>query len=141
MYSPCPLRNLPVQLPDPSVSEFHPNELKQALLQTIATINELIQESGFEGDPSLLNFAVTDGRSIVCTRYTNTTRHEAASLYWSSGSQFSGKGKDYRMYKEGKREDIVIISSGALMFIIKLSELLPQFLAVPGNHFLCKQYG
>ena len=37
---------------------------------------------------SLLNFAVTDGSSVVVTRYNNITPENAASLYFSSGTNF-----------------------------------------------------
>ncbi|KAI9152693.1 glutamine amidotransferase subunit [Blastocladiella emersonii ATCC 22665] len=104
-------------LRDPARARFSPYELKDALLKTIATINELSVAAGVASTPSLLNFAVTDGQSILCTRYTNTSAREAASLYWSSGSEFTTDADgDYHMRKAGKREDIVVISSEPLTF-------------------------
>ncbi|KAI9631187.1 hypothetical protein KEM48_013250 [Puccinia striiformis f. sp. tritici PST-130] len=35
-----------------------------------------------------LNFAVTDGQSVVATRYVNSSTDEAASLYFSTGTSF-----------------------------------------------------
>ena len=35
---------------------------------------------------SLLNFAVSDGHSVICSRYVNSRTEEAASLYFSSGT-------------------------------------------------------
>ncbi|KAI9219300.1 nucleophile aminohydrolase [Blastocladiella britannica] len=104
-------------LSDPSKSEFCHYELKDALMRTIAIINELLAAAGVVDSPSLLNFAVTDGQSILCTRYTNTTKREAASLYWSSGSKFTTDADgQYHMVREGKREEIVVVSSEPLTF-------------------------
>lgn len=78
------------------------------MLSTIATLNDLRRQVGLstsdgegEGEPSLINFAVSDGRSVVATRYVTSRRHEAASLYFATGTSFeTGKGEqagEYRM--------------------------------------------
>ncbi|ORZ33798.1 glutamine amidotransferase [Catenaria anguillulae PL171] len=107
-------------LKDPNASTFDPYELKSALLATIATINTLLTSAGVHppSSPSLLNFAVTDGHTILCTRYTNCTTREAASLYWSSGSKFttSPSGESTMEKRSGKREQIVVIASEPLTF-------------------------
>ncbi|KNE68670.1 hypothetical protein AMAG_12839 [Allomyces macrogynus ATCC 38327] len=104
------------QLDDPLRTQFVPDELKGALLKTVTILNQLATSAGID-TPSLLNFAVTDGRSIVCTRYTNCSDREAASLYWSSGSKFTcDENNEYQMHKAAKKEDIVIISSEPLTF-------------------------
>ena len=62
---------------------------------------------------SLLNFAVTDGSSVVVTRYNNITPENAASLYFSSGTNFECQEPGlYQMVKTDKCEQTVIISSG-----------------------------
>lgn len=65
----------------------------------------------------MLNFAVTDGCSVVCSRYISSRTLEAASLYYSSGTRFgSFQPGHYKMVKADKREDIVLIASEPLTF-------------------------
>lgn len=62
-----------------SLDEFSYTELKDAMLLTIQDINRWSKEAGVE-EPSLLNFCITDGKSVVCTRYVSSKTDEAASL-------------------------------------------------------------
>ncbi|KAL8803773.1 MAG: hypothetical protein Q9182_002983 [Xanthomendoza sp. 2 TL-2023] len=107
---------------------FGHSVLRKALLATIKRINMLIAEipdkEHKERDEgldcrSLLNFAVTDGHSVVCTRYVSSMTDEAASLYWSSGTSWqedrSMKGR-YRMERRDKGADIVLVASEPLTF-------------------------
>lgn len=48
-------------------SVFGPRIMQKAMLKTISKINEWTKEVGAE-EPSLLNFCVTDGESVVVTR-------------------------------------------------------------------------
>ncbi|KAK6856127.1 Dug3p [Apiospora arundinis] len=106
---------------------FGPAILRQALLQTIEIINELttgIPESIIQSENvdtrSLLNFAVTDGHSVICTRYVSSKTDEAASLYYSSGTQWETRptpgDKDYQMERRDKGADIVLVASEPLTF-------------------------
>ncbi|KAL8731573.1 MAG: hypothetical protein Q9181_004247 [Wetmoreana brouardii] len=102
--------------------------LRKAILVTIKSINALIakipdrkrkeREEGLDCR-SLLNFAITDGHSVVCTRYVSSMTDEAASLYWSSGTSWqedqSMKGR-YRMERRDKGADIVLVASEPLTF-------------------------
>jgi glutamine amidotransferase len=108
--------------------------LRKAILATIQRINALIKEVvgddsvGEEDSRSLLNFAVTDGESVVCTRYISSKTDEAASLFWSSGTSWKAKGtdkptnasdpskKDYVMERRDKGSDIVLVASEPLTF-------------------------
>ncbi|KAF9426136.1 hypothetical protein BGZ94_006921 [Podila epigama] len=105
------------QLETPLQAEpFSHAVLKAAILKTIAKINAWTKEAGAK-EASFFNFAVTDGVSVVCTRYISSRTLEAASLYYSSGTRFeSYKLGHYRMVKADKREDIVIIASEPLTF-------------------------
>lgn len=93
---------------DPGVGGFGHSTLRKAMLKTIARINALVKaipkerlEGGEELETrSLLNFAVTDGHSVVCTRYVSSRTDEAASLYWSSGTSWREVGG-----REGKEGD------------------------------------
>lgn len=86
------------------------------MLRTIAKLNHWTKEAGAT-EVSLMNFAVTDGVSVVCSRYISSRHLEAASLYYSSGTRFEEyKPGHYRMVKADKREDIVVIASEPLTF-------------------------
>ncbi|KAF9195863.1 hypothetical protein BGZ50_003124 [Haplosporangium sp. Z 11] len=105
------------QLKTPHQSEpFCHNILKEAMLNTIAKLNAWCKAVGTT-TASMMNFAVTDGVSVVCSRYISSRTLEAASLYYSSGTRFeSYKPGHYRMVKAGKREDLVVITSEPLTF-------------------------
>ena len=46
-------------------------------------------ESGITGsNVSLLNFVVSDGRSLIATRYVSNTAEAPASLYYAEGSAY-----------------------------------------------------
>ncbi|EME47828.1 hypothetical protein DOTSEDRAFT_42153 [Dothistroma septosporum NZE10] len=107
--------------------------LRKAMLKTIERLNGYIKSlPGFrknENDfTSLLNFAVTDGTSVICTRYVSSNKNEAASLFFSSGTNWAeqpsatpnakskvGKG-EYKMERRDKGADIVLVASEPLTF-------------------------
>ncbi|EKM61102.1 uncharacterized protein PHACADRAFT_134287 [Phanerochaete carnosa HHB-10118-sp] len=105
------------KLPDPHADIVPPEVLRQAMLDTIAHINMLTEEAGIT-EPSLLNFCVTDGESVIATRYISSRQDEAASLWFSSGTTFSefADGGHYKMTKMDKRENIIMIASEPLTF-------------------------
>ncbi|KAI8053871.1 nucleophile aminohydrolase [Syncephalis plumigaleata] len=104
------------QLDDPENGPFTPEILHKAMERTIALINEWLDEENIN-EISLMNFAVTDGETVVCSRYITDAQYEGASLYFSSGTRFeSYKPGHYRMIKADKREDIVVIASEPLTF-------------------------
>jgi glutamine amidotransferase len=116
---------------DPSSQPEHgfgPTVLRKAMLKTIAIINELIDaipESTVHSENldtrSLLNLALTDGHSIICTRYVSSSTDEAASLYYSSGTQWETRhlqpdDNNYQMERRDKGADIVLVASEPLTF-------------------------
>ncbi|KAK2745252.1 hypothetical protein FQN57_003947 [Myotisia sp. PD_48] len=103
---------------------FGPALLRRVMNETIKRINELIAAipkkyamTDLE-TRSLLNFAVTDGHSVVCTRYVSSKTDEAASLYFSSGTNWTeGKTKGhFKMERHDKGADIVLVASEPLTF-------------------------
>lgn len=92
---------------DPSA---HPEQgypidiLRSTLVRTIYTISglKITNQPDYGGGPaevSLLNFAVSDGRSCVVSRYADMNEFLAPSLYYCHGSRWTGhvvKG-DYSM--------------------------------------------
>jgi glutamine amidotransferase len=113
----------------PGDNGFGHTVLRKAVLKTIERINGFIRDIPEQYKTSdmvsLLNFAVTDGHSVVCTRYVSSKKDEAASLFFSSGTSWkeherSGnegdqKG-DYRMERRDKGADIVLVASEPLTF-------------------------
>ncbi|KAK4250225.1 nucleophile aminohydrolase [Corynascus novoguineensis] len=107
---------------------FGPTVLRKAMLKTIAQINELIDnipESVVHAENvdtrSLLNFCVSDGHSIICTRYIGSSSDEAASLYYSSGTLWETRAptpdnRDYQMERSDKGADVVLVASEPLTF-------------------------
>jgi glutamine amidotransferase len=112
---------------DPGPNGFGHGVLRKALLETIKRINQLIadipKDQKTEDARSLLNFAVTDGHSVVCTRYVSSRTDEAASLFFSSGTNWKSYGvidsdgkEDYKMERRDKGAEIVLIASEPLTF-------------------------
>lgn len=96
-----------------------PAILRNAMTKTIERINGYIRTlkaKGVKVESSLLNFAVTDGKSVVCTRYVGSRTDEAASLFFSSGSSWVKRGDDYRMERRDRGADIVVVASEPLTF-------------------------
>jgi len=109
---------------EPGEGGFGHVKLRKAMLETIRRINALIAKIPDKtvDTRSLLNFAVTDGHSVVCTRYINSQTDEAASLFWSSGTGWRDMGevadgkKHFKMERKDKGADIVLIASEPLTF-------------------------
>ena len=107
---------------NPGEGGFGHTVLRKAMLATIRRINEFIKvipaDQVSELDTrSLLNFAVTDGNSVVCTRYVGSKTDEAASLYFSSGTSWKQEGEGiFKMERRDKGADIVLVASEPLTF-------------------------
>lgn len=109
---------------NPPDQGFGPNVLRQAMLKVIKQINQFIAdvpkktvEEENVDTRSLLNFAVTDGHSVICTRYVSSRTDEAASLYYSSGTTWHDKKKgNFQMDRRDKGADIVLVASEPLTF-------------------------
>lgn len=110
---------------DPQATGFGHSVLRKALLGTIERINELVATVPEDGQGakniSLLNFAVTDGHSVVCSRYVSSKTDEAASLFFSSGTSWQPPSKacdkgQYKMERRDRGADIVLVASEPLTF-------------------------
>lgn len=89
--------------------------LRQALLTTIELLkNWQVQ---FTSEPSLLNFAVTDGELIVVSRYITSKTDEAASLHFSTGSKFFEYEPGlFKMERLDRAQDVIFVASEPLTF-------------------------
>ncbi|OQS02528.1 hypothetical protein THRCLA_05104 [Thraustotheca clavata] len=113
----------------PLEGEFTGKEMRSAMFNTIRIINALCRETGIT-EPSLLNFAVTDGDTLIATRYVNVDSSAAASLYFTSGSRWIRsveRPKEYIMQRHNKEEKVFVMASE------RLSNELGDWLEVPKN--------
>jgi glutamine amidotransferase len=77
------LENLGVDPSEHKKAGFGHATLRTAMMNTIASINGWCKEVGVAyREPSLLNFAVTDGHAVVASRYVSSRTEEAASLFF-----------------------------------------------------------
>ncbi|GMM58900.1 glutamine amidotransferase subunit [Maudiozyma humilis] len=100
--------------------------LRRALVQTIGYIRDwtgsAVGENSGSGEtspaePSLLNFAVTDGSTVVVSRYITSKHDEAASLHFSCGSRFvEASPGEYRMERLDRNQDVIMVASEPLTF-------------------------
>ncbi|CAL8463359.1 g2893 [Coccomyxa elongata] len=82
-------------LPD-LTSQHPPHVLLRAIEATFASITAAQEEAGIT-EVSLLNFAMSDGSTLIATRYVSHEDEEPASLYYAEGSAFQrcpGAGQD-----------------------------------------------
>ncbi|VVT49551.1 uncharacterized protein SAPINGB_P002325 [Magnusiomyces paraingens] len=105
---------------DPSAKngKFDPKMLRQALLNAIEYIKDWTKEANVPpNEPSLLNIAITDGDSVVVSRYVTSKTEEAASLHFSSGTRFFEYSPgQYRMERRDKGQNIIMVASEPLTF-------------------------
>jgi predicted glutamine amidotransferase len=105
-------------------------DLRAALVETIARLNELTCEAGITA-PSYYNFAVTDGSTMVISRYCSAEGVPGASLHYSRGSLFECRPDglcDMQSVGGDERAQAVIVSSE------RLTEDLDDWHAIPDNH-------
>lgn len=81
---------------------------------------------GSEGPPSFCNFVVTDGHSIVASRFVSSADEKPQSLYVAKGIRFEVHGGRYRMIKGKGRNEAVIITSEPLTDVREDWEMVPR---------------
>ncbi|VEU21038.1 DEKNAAC101968 [Brettanomyces naardenensis] len=104
---------------DPKLDKAVPAEIiREALVNAIQLIKGWVAELNLDdSDPSLMNFAVTDGASIVVSRYVSSKTDEAASLYFSTGSKFIEVSPgQFKMERLNRSQDIIMVASEPLTF-------------------------
>lgn len=89
------------------------DRLAGALADTIREAVSLVREAGVEG-PSFLNLAVTDGRRLAVTRYTDGDPAHARSLHLQSGYRYVCEDGDFKTVEAAEGEEAVLIASEPL---------------------------
>lgn len=105
-------------------------DIRHALVATIARLNQLTRDAGIT-EPSFYNFAVTDGRSTVASRYCSGAGIPGASLHYSRGLRFECLPDglcDMHPVPRDERAAAVIVASE------RLTEDPTDWEAVPDNH-------
>ncbi len=111
-------------------NEAQAGDLRRALVETIKTLDRLTREVGIS-EPSFYNFAVTDGRSTVVSRYSSGEGIAGASLHYSRGHKFEcspGGVCDMHGVELNEAAKAVIVSSE------RLTEAQEDWTPVPDNH-------
>lgn len=88
-----------------ALNGFGHTVLRKALLKTIARINGYVADVAPADRRSLLNFAITDGKSVICSRYVSSRTDDAASLYFSSGTHWQRERDVQRQIRDSSPAD------------------------------------
>ena len=78
------------------------SELRVHLQETIATVERVQQAAGITA-PSLLNFVLSDGCSVIASRYASGVGAKAATLYFSWGTSFERDEEHVTVEREKSR--------------------------------------
>lgn len=89
--------------------------LRKAALKTIEYIKDW--QVAVTDEPSLLNFAITDGELVVVSRYITSKTDEAASLHFSTGLRFfEYEPGHFKMERLNRSQDVIFVASEPLTF-------------------------
>jgi len=107
-----------------------PEILKSVMEETIQILIKWKDEQKIEGHYHM-NFAISDGKSVIVTRYSYPFCEEGVSLYFASGTEFKvGANNDYEMVQTDRRQMCHIIASEPL------SASLKDWIPVPREHLI-----
>ncbi len=95
------------------LDDYTADDLADAVRATIAHLNRWTAETGAQV-PSRYNFAMTDGQTIIATRYISDPELPPHSLYVSAGDAFENVEGQYRMRPTQRQPRAVIIASEPL---------------------------
>jgi predicted glutamine amidotransferase len=110
--------------------ETSDEEMRRALVETIARLDEWTQAAGIL-ETSYYNFAVTDGRSTVVSRYASGAGVKGNSLHYSRGQRFECLPDgicDMHSVRQEQQAAAVIIASE------RLTDDPTDWEDVPDNH-------
>lgn len=114
----------------PTLDEVDSGEMRKTLVWTIGRLNELTREAGITA-PSFYNFAVTNGETIVVSRYCSDPDTQGASLHYAHGDflETLPDGEcDIHSVPPGEKASAVIVASE------KLTDERSEWYDVPNNH-------
>ena len=106
------------------------DEMRRALVETIAHLNKLTEGAGIT-ETSYYNFAVTDGRSTVVSRYASGANVKGNSLHYSRGKRFECLPDGFCDMHSVMRDQA---ASAVIVASEKLTEDQTDWEEVPDNH-------
>jgi glutamine amidotransferase len=109
------------------IEDYTATDLRDAMVETIRRLEKMSRAAGIT-DPSRYNFALTDGHSVVATRYTTDPTSLPHTLYVAKGQRFESVDGQYRMLSTERHPNAVIIASEPL------TEDRSDWETVPENH-------
>jgi glutamine amidotransferase len=95
------------------IDDYTLADLTEALRLTIAEILEYQREAKVTA-PSYLNFALTDGFSVIASRYVSDPAYDPPSLYLSAGERIEIEDGEYRMAPTRRHPNTTVIASEPL---------------------------
>jgi len=100
--------------------------LRQAMLKTICIIT--CAARAHEPQSSSLNFAVTDGRTVIATRFRDHDSQEPPSLYYTTASDYSCEDGEIKLSPCSPDQlcNAIIVASEPLTFSRKCWTLVPK---------------
>lgn len=113
----------------PAAEALSTEVLGDTVRRTIERLNRLAREAGI-ATPSHFNFAVTDGMSLVATRYVSHADATPHSLYYALGDRFEVVSGAYRMRPAAEHPGAIIIASEPI------SEQRADWTEIPANHMI-----
>ncbi|MBV9209734.1 MAG: class II glutamine amidotransferase [Acidobacteria bacterium] len=105
-------------------------EMRRALVETIARLNELTASEGIN-EASYYNFAVTNGQAMVVSRFCSAEGIKGASLHYSRGTRFECRPDgvcDMHSVAHDEEAKSVIVASE------RLTDDKEDWVDVPDNH-------
>lgn len=113
----------------PAADALSTEALGDLVRRTIGRLNGLARDANI-ATPSHFNFAVTDGMSLVATRYVSSDASAPLTLYYALGDRFEVFSGAYRMRPAAGRPEAIIIASEPV------SEQREDWTEVPANHMI-----
>jgi predicted glutamine amidotransferase len=114
----------------PTLDEVDSAEMRKTLVWTIDRLNKLTREAGITA-PSFYNFAVTNGETIVVSRYCSDPEVQGASLHYAHGDWLEALPDgacDIHSVPPDEKASAVIVASE------KLTDERSEWYDVPNNH-------
>jgi predicted glutamine amidotransferase len=103
------------------LGEFSPEMLRRAMIETIDRLCALTREAGVE-EPSFYNFAVTDGSSVIVTRYSDRPAVPPPTLYCTRRMTLAER--------DGSEAPAMLVTSERML------DVWPEWVEIPPQHLL-----
>lgn len=101
--------------------------MEQAVLNSFSNIRQL-QENKSDSYFSRLNITITDGNSLMATRYVSKNQ-DPLSLYYAVGKSLNTSDNDHLLLEGGRNGAIIVASE-------PLSDYLEEWHEIPPNNYL-----